>query len=149
MPLDVEQGGAHQLGGHEALVELAGLDDLVDEILRYHLAGLVILGIVLEHLGHEREVLVHLRGLLHHVAVDVGALKSLVGGAGEHAVEGMAKLVEHGFYLVEREQRGGVFGGRREAGHVVDDGAFALAAEVVAALSSLIHAPCALVARGK
>ncbi len=99
-------------------------------------------GIVLQHLGHEHPVLVDLRRHFHEVAVHVGALKSVEGCRGEHAVQRVAKLVEHGLHLVDREQRGRVLGGRRHRCHIEDDGAHTLALIVVLGVH-LAH-PCAL-----
>ena len=60
MPLDVEQSSTHELGGHETLVKLRRLDELVDKSLRNHLASLVVLSIVLKHLGNKHPVLINL-----------------------------------------------------------------------------------------
>ncbi|KAG0739165.1 hypothetical protein G6F24_017416 [Rhizopus arrhizus] len=68
VPGQVQQRGRQVLGGRIALGEAACLEDLVDQFLRHRLAGLVVLGVVGEHLRVQRPVLVELRRELDEVA---------------------------------------------------------------------------------
>ena len=79
--------------------------DLVDQRLRHRLAGLVVLGVVGEHLRVERPVLVELRRELDEVARRVGAGERRILHVREHAVQRVAELVEHRGHVVEAEQR--------------------------------------------
>ena len=108
VPVHIQQGGTHQLGGHKAHIELCALVQLLHEAVGNHLTSLVVTGVVLQYLRLKCPVLVDLRGHLDKIAVGVGTCQATILHAGEHAVEGMAELVEDGLYLVPGEQRGGV-----------------------------------------
>ena len=69
-----------------------------------------------------RPVLVELRGELDEVARDAGSGEAGIFAVGEHAVQGVAELVEHRGDVVEADQRGLAGGGLRQIGDVVDDG---------------------------
>ena len=122
VPVHVQQGGAHQLGGHEAHVELSALVKLLHEAVGDNLTSLVVTGVVLEHLGLKCPVLVDLRGHLDKVTVGVGAGQAAIFHAGEHAVQRMAKLMEEGLHIVPGEQRGGVARRTSHITHIIDDG---------------------------
>ena len=62
-------------------------------------------GVVGEHGGLQRPVLVDLAGELHEVTGHVGARQARVAHIGQQPVEGVAELVEHRRHLVEAEQR--------------------------------------------
>ena len=84
------------------------------------LAGLVVLGVVLQHLWPEHPHLVDLARELDEVAVHVRAGELRVGHPREQPVQGVAELVEERRHLVEGQQRRLAGGG---LGHVevVDD----------------------------
>ena len=136
VPVHVEQRGRDQLGHVVALVEVAGLLDLVDQRLRHRLAGLVVLGVVGEHLRIGRPVLVELRRELDEVARRVGARQRRVLLVGEHAVQRVAELVEHGDHVVERQQRRLAGGRLGEVGDVVDH---RLGAEQLRLVDEVVH----------
>ncbi len=85
-------------------------------------------GIDLEQFRLKLPVLVELRWELNKVAVHIGARVALVLAAGEHAVESVAKLVEHCFHFVDGEQRSLASGRLGEVAHVVDYRTLALGA---------------------
>ena len=124
-----------------------GLLQLLHHVGGDDLAGLPVAGIELKHVGVEGPVLVDLAGELDKVAVDVGAGLAFVAGARQHAVQAVAKLVEHCLHLVDGEQRGGVAGGLAEVAHVVDDGAVGGAVVVDPRALELAH-PGTLALRG-
>ena len=92
-------------------------------------------------------MLVELRGELHEVAVDRSAALALEGSFGEHAVEAVTELMEHGEHLVDGEERGGVGGGFGEVAHVVDDRTHYRAVGVDPRGLEFLH-PCALTLAG-
>lgn len=102
----VKQCGGEVFDRAVALVEGARLDDLVDQRLRHRLARLVMLGVVGEHLRIKRPVLVELRGELDEVTRGAGAGNARILHVREHAMQGVAELVEHGGHVIEAEQRG-------------------------------------------
>ena len=106
MPREVEQGGGQVLGGGEALVEGARREHPVEEVARDRLAGLVVDGVVPEHLRPGCPHLVHLRGVLHEVAGDRGPGEVGIADVREEAVQGVPELVEQGDDLVEGQQGG-------------------------------------------
>ena len=80
--------------------------NLIYQLLRHRLAGLVVLSEGVEELLLAEEVLVELRGQFHEVARHIGAGEGAVLAAGEHAVERVSELMEEGLYLVVGEERG-------------------------------------------
>ncbi|GAA4367019.1 hypothetical protein GCM10023152_02780 [Agromyces bauzanensis] len=78
----------------EALVEAAGGDEPVDEVLRHPLVRLMVHGVALEGLGAQHPQFVRLARELDEVAVDVRAGLRRVADAGEEAVQGVSELVE-------------------------------------------------------
>ncbi len=120
VPGQVKQRGRQVLGGRVALVEAACLEDLVDQLLRHRFAGLVVLGVVGEDLRVQRPVLVELRRELDEIARGGGAGDRRVLHVREHAMQGVAELMEHGGDVVEADQRRLAIGRLGEVADVVD-----------------------------
>src|SRR6201997_943189 len=78
------------------------------------------LGIITEHRRIARPVFVELRWKLHEIARHRDTCKTWVLGIGEHAVERVAELVEHGNYVVEGEQDRLTVQGLVEVGDVIN-----------------------------
>src|SRR4051794_32690322 len=73
MPVEIEPRRLERLADLIALIEDTGGQDLPDQLLRDRLLGLVVNGVVREHLRIERPIFVKLRGELDEVARHVGA----------------------------------------------------------------------------
>ncbi len=116
----VEQGGGQVLARREPLVELLGGADPLDDRAVERLAGLVVAGVVVEHLGPEHPHLVDLARELDEVAVHVRAGQLRVGDPREQAVQRVPELVEERRDLVEGQQRRLPLGRLRHV-EVVDD----------------------------
>ncbi len=121
MPGHVEVTGGFELDGCEALVELPGFFDLVQKIPGDRLAGPVVLGVGLDHLGIGRPVLHDLGAELDEIAGDARPADRLVGHIGQEVLEGVAEFMEKRQGLLEGDQ--GRLVGRRlgEIADVVDD----------------------------
>ena len=105
VPRLVEPGRGEVLARLEALVErLRGAQPL-DDVRRKRLAGLDVLGVVVEDLGPHDPHLVHLAGELDEVAEHGRAGEVRVRHGGEEPVQRVPELVEEGRHLVERQQR--------------------------------------------
>ena len=65
-------------------------------------------------------MLIELRGKLDKIARHIGSGKTGVCGVGEHAMQAVAKLVEHRRHIIKADQRRLARGGLGEVGHVVD-----------------------------
>ena len=105
MPVEVEMRGLEYLADLIALIEGAGGEDLLHQLLRDGLSRFVVHRIVREDLGIGRPVLVELRRELDEIARDVGALQSRISLRREHAVKRVTELVEHRRHVVEADQR--------------------------------------------
>ena len=136
VPFHVQQRGGDHFAEAVPLVELAGPVDRLDQLVRDNLAGFVMAGIALQHLGHGGEVLVELAGEFHPVARGVGARERGVFLIGEDAVQRMAEFVEHRGHVVPGRQRGLAGGGRSDVLRVGDD---RLQAQQVALLDEVAH----------
>ena len=98
-------------------VEVAAVDDALDEVLGHRLAGLIMGSEGVEEVGLDGEVLHQLRGQLYEVPIDAGAREAGEARVGEDAVQGVAEFVEEGFHFAEREQCGLRLGGFGEVHH--------------------------------
>ena len=105
VPGEVEQRRRQVFRGGEALVEGPGREHAFQEVGRDGFAGLVVDGVVLQHLRPGGPHLVHLRGVLHEVARHRSAGEGGIADRGEQSVEGVAELVEQGDDFVEGQQR--------------------------------------------
>ena len=119
--LHVDQRRGQVFGRAEALAELAGRLDLVDQGLRDRLAGLIVQGELVQHLLGRQPVLVQLAGELDIVARHGRARHRRIGGVGVQAVQGVAELVEQGGGVVPRDQQGLAGLALDEVGVVRDD----------------------------
>ena len=99
------------------------------------------LGIVLEDRRILRPVLIELRGELDEVARGRSSGEAGVLGVGEHAVQGVSELVEHGANVVGGEQRGLA---RRRLGEVADVDDDRLGAHQLRLLDEVVHPGAAL-----
>ena len=102
--IDQRRGG--ELDGGETLVEFSRGQEPLQQIVRQRLAGLVVAGELLQHLGPLLPVLVELRRQLDEIGEHGGARQRRIGHVGEHAVQAVAELVEQGAGIVGRQQRG-------------------------------------------
>ncbi len=122
VPLHVELGSGEEFGEGVSLVEGARLLDLGGKIGGHGFAGFVVLRVVVEDGGIRGPVLVELRRELDEIAGDGGSGEGGVFGVREHAVEGVAELVEHGDDVGKGDERGLALDGFGKVGDVVDDG---------------------------
>ncbi len=121
VPFQVHQRGSHVLQRVEALVEAAGLEHLVQKILRDRLAGLVVARVARKHLGILVPVFLELRGELDVVARDCGAGERGIAHLREQPVYAVADFMEHRGHLVEAHQRRLAFDRLGDVHHVDDD----------------------------
>ena len=77
----------------------------LQQVVRHRLAGLVVPGELLQHLGPLQPVLVELRGQLDEIGEHAGARQRRIGHVGQQAVQAVAELVEQRARVVERQQR--------------------------------------------
>ena len=99
--LHVDQRARQVLDGLEALVELVGALDLLDQRLRDRLAGLVVQREAIEDLGRRQPVLEQLRRKLDVVASDARARDRRVVHVRAQAVQRVAELVEQRLGVVQ------------------------------------------------
>ena len=102
VPLHVELGGGQQFGQHVSLVEGLGLFDLRDQFGGHGRAGLVVLGVVRKHRRIAGPVLVELRWEFDKIARHRCPGEAGILGVGEHAVQRVTELVEHGGHVGNR-----------------------------------------------
>jgi len=121
VPLHIQLGCGNNLRQQISLVELSGFANLCGEFRGHGLAGLVVLREMIEYLRIAGPMLVELRWEFDEVAGHVGAGEQRVLGGGEHSVQAMAELVEHGGDVGEADERGLARRGLGEVGDVVDD----------------------------
>ena len=137
VPLHIQDRGGAEFAGHEALVELEALLDLLHKGRRDGLAGFPIVGIVGQNLGHKGKVLVELGEHFHKVAGHIGSGHRHIVALAQEAVQGMSKLMEGGLHVVNGKEAGlrfgGICAGGREVADVHNDGTHTglLLAEVV------------------
>ena len=112
MVIHIEQGSCQKLGGGKALTVVPHLLDTVHQFLRHRLAGLVMLGVFLEHQGVQGPMLHHLRRQFHEIARH--ATQCLVRHIGKEAVQGMAELMEEGLGLVHAQHHRFIASSRRK-----------------------------------
>lgn len=111
MPVLIQHRRTQILGGGKALVELGRGNHLVQQCLRHRRAVLIMLGVVLQDGWFVGPHFVDLQGKLDEVARHAGAGEIRVFDVGEHAVQRMPELMEHGGHFVPGQQRG--LAGRR------------------------------------
>ena len=122
VPLHIELRGGQQFGEVVALVEGFRLLDFGHELRGHGCAGLVVLGVMIEHGGIAGPVLVELRWEFDEIVGHVGAGQAWIFGIGEHGVQRMAEFVEDCGYIIEAEQRGLAGCGLAEIRNVINDG---------------------------
>ncbi len=123
MPAHVQLGSRQQFAKGIALVEGGGALDAVGQCLRHGRAGLVVPGIVLQHLGMQRPMLVELGGKLHKVPRHRSARQRGITLVGEQPMQRMAEFVEHGGDFVRGQQRGLARRGHCKVGNIEGNGA--------------------------
>ena len=136
VPTQVDTGGCKVLSERIGRLEVDGPEHLFLQCLGHRLSGDGMLGVVVEDLGYGGERLVKLRGHLYEVACHVGSAEHVVLAVGEHAVEGMTKLVEHRRHLVPGEQRGLSLGSLGAVAYIIYNRQLAA---IVALLGKLAH----------
>ncbi len=104
--IHVEQGGGDEFGSDKPLVELAGLVELVDQLLGNHLTGLVMPGVHLKHFRLVDPVLHDLGGKLHKITGHIGPGQALVCTLRKQTMQAMPEFVEKGLHLVVAQQGG-------------------------------------------
>ncbi len=92
--LHVEQRRGDELGRREALVEAPRRLQPLDQRLGHRLAGAIVAGETAQRLGPLQPMLEQLRRQLDEVARDVRAGEQRIGDVRQHAVQGVAELVE-------------------------------------------------------
>ena len=122
MPRLINDGGGHVFGLLKALVELLGLADPLQQILRDRFTGLVMHRVVGEHLGPGGPHLVHLGGILHEVPRHAGTGKAWVGHIRKQAMQRVPELMKQHVHLVQCEQRSLAIRGLHDVVVIGDDG---------------------------
>ena len=104
MPGLIEQRGRQILGRLETLVEFFRRNDLVEQGLRDRLAGLIMLGVILQHLRPIPPHLVDLRRILHEVARDTSAAEARILYVRKHSMQRVTEFVKRSPCFIGRQQ---------------------------------------------
>ena len=120
VPLKIELGRGENLREQIALVEGLRLYDFCGQRGGHGRTGFVVARVVRKHRRIAGPVLVELRGKLDKVARHLRTRQAGIHGVGEHAVQPVAELVEHGGDVVEAEQCGLARRGLLEVSYVED-----------------------------
>ena len=122
VPSQVETGGCEVLAQGIGRLEVDALEHALLQFGRHLRTRLVMARKVVEHLGNGCKRLVELRRHLDEVARHTGTCQGLVFAVGQHAVQGVTKLMEHGGHLVPCQQRRLAIRGFCRVAHIEDDG---------------------------
>ena len=97
--------------------EVTALDDTVDELVGQWLACLIVEGESAQKVLFYGEILHKLRRQFHEVPPDIRAAQRLETCVGKHAVQRVAKLMQEGLHLAQRQQGGFVLRRFRQVHH--------------------------------
>ena len=106
VPFQVQQRGGQVLKSVKSLIELAGFDDLVEQLFWNLFAGLVVFGIVRKDLRLNRPVLFKCRWELDEISWSRGAGDGRIRHVRKHAVQCVPHLVEQRRHIVKADQCG-------------------------------------------
>lgn len=116
MDLQIELGEEQLAEVEQSHIHIPALDDLLNELMRQRLLGLVMARHLLKDLGLPAPILQHLRRRFDEIASDGGAVEPGVLGLAEEAMEDVAHLMEEGDDVVVSHESGLVRSGLSEVG---------------------------------
>ena len=105
MPCLVEQRRRQVFGRFVTLIEFFRGHDFIEQRLRDRFAGLVMLGVILQHFRPGRPHLVHLRRILDEIARHARSAEARIFHVRKHSVQRVAEFVKGGAHFVVGEQR--------------------------------------------